>query len=76
MLYPSNPKAVPESKTVESVRVELEELQLAFDDDVAQLDDAYDAQAEELQEIAIRPLAKNVHVRRLQIGWVPYVRED
>jgi len=58
-------------ETVAAVRAELEELQIQFDDEVAQLDDAYDGQLDQLDEIPIRPLAKNVHVRLLRIGWVP-----
>jgi len=62
-------------ETVTAVRAELEELQVQFDDEVAELEDAYDAQLEELDEIPIRPLAKNVHVSLLRLGWVPSAGE-
>ena len=42
----------------------------------ALVDDAYDAQTEELQEIVIRPLAKNVHIALLRLGWAPYVEDE
>ena len=70
------PGIVHAEETVAAVRAELEELQVKFDDDVAALDDAYDAQAEELQEIPIRPLAKNVHIELLRLAWVPYVEDE
>jgi len=63
-------------ETVAAVRDDLEQLQIKFDDDVAALDDAYDAQAEELQEVPIRPLAKNVHIALLRLGWIPYVEDE
>jgi hypothetical protein len=57
--------------TVAAVSTELEELQLDFDGEVDALDDAYDAQTEELTEVPIRPLAKNIHVSLMRLGWNP-----
>ena len=54
---------------------QLEDLQLAFEEDVDRLDDAYDAQGEELTEILIRPKSTEIDIRFVSIGWVPLIEE-
>lgn len=60
---------------VASVREELIELQAQFDDEVDALDDAYDAQTEELKEITVRARATNIHVDFIGIGWASYIED-
>jgi hypothetical protein len=58
-------------ETVESIQTELEELQRAFDDEVAQLDAAYDAQADTLVETPIQAKSADVQITLLALGWAP-----
>ncbi len=60
-------------ETVESVQAKLEELQLAFDDEVDQLDAAYDAQSEELDETLVKPKSTDIEVAFVSLGWEPSV---
>jgi hypothetical protein len=56
-------------ETVEKVKLQLEELQIAFDDDVDALDAAYDAQDEELTETLVRPASTGINIRLFGVGW-------
>jgi hypothetical protein len=62
-------------ETEESVKAQLEELQQAFQSDVDQLSDAYDAQAEEFKETLVRPATTDIDVRFVALGWIPEVRD-
>jgi hypothetical protein len=62
--------------TVTAVQAKLTELQSKFDIDVEALNSAYDAQAEELEEIAINPRATDIHVALHGLGWLPYFSDD
>lgn len=59
-------------ETAESVRRQLDELNAEFEREVAKLEDAYDAQSEELAEIVIKPKSTDVHIDLLGIAWAPY----
>ncbi len=61
---------------VAAVQEELAELERQFDDDVAALDDAYDAMAEELSELLIRPRASDIEISAFGVGWLPFYRDD
>ncbi len=60
-------------QTVQRVQARLAELETAFEDDVADLEDAYDAQTEELKEQRINPRAADTQVRAFGLLWVPYI---
>jgi hypothetical protein len=62
-------------ETVAKVQTELAALQTKFDDEVAELDDAYDAQADELETIEVNPKSTDVHVGLLALGWLPYIED-
>jgi len=62
-------------QTVAAVQSRITELQLEFDDKVVELDDAYDAQTEELVESQVRPRAADINIELIGIGWFAY-RED
>ncbi|MCJ7556941.1 MAG: DUF87 domain-containing protein [Gammaproteobacteria bacterium] len=49
-------------------------LEARFDAEVEKLEDAYDAQFEELRTQEIRPLASDIHVSRMGLGWLPYIQ--
>ncbi len=62
-------------ESVRAVQKKLAELEQKFDDDVAELESAYDAQTEELKEKHIRPRVADVQVSLLALGWVPYLED-
>jgi hypothetical protein len=49
-------------------------LEAQFEKDVEKLDGAYDAQSEQLRTVEIRPRATDVHISRMGLGWLPYLR--
>jgi len=63
-------------ETAESVKAQLEELQVAFEDEVNNLDDAYDAQDEELKETLVRPKTTEIDIRFVSLGWAPVIEEQ
>ncbi len=62
------------TETRERVVQELEALNAAFEADVAELDEAYDAGADELSEILIKPKSTDIEIHVLGLGWVPFRR--
>ncbi len=50
---------------------ELEELKEACEAEVAELDDAYDAQRDELEEILVRARSTNIRIGWFGVGWRP-----
>ncbi|MEM7250976.1 MAG: DUF87 domain-containing protein [Pseudomonadota bacterium] len=59
-------------ETIEAVRAQLVELQQTFEDDAAGIED-YDAQAEELREITVKPKSTDITVHVVGLLWCPYV---
>jgi hypothetical protein len=62
-------------QTVARVQERLADLEAAFEDDVARLEDAYDAQTEELKEQRVNPRAADTTIRSFGLLWVPYVED-
>lgn len=62
-------------QTVARVQERLAELEADFEDDVATLEDAYDAQTEDLKEQRINPRATDTHVRAFGLLWMPYIED-
>ncbi|UCG73668.1 MAG: DUF87 domain-containing protein [Chromatiales bacterium] len=62
-------------QTVARVQDRLAELEADFEDDVAALEDAYDAQTEHLREQRVNPRATDTHVRAFGLLWVPYIED-
>ncbi|MGI9257285.1 MAG: helicase HerA domain-containing protein [Gammaproteobacteria bacterium] len=60
-------------ETVESVKAQLETLQIQFDEEVDALDAAYDAQDEELTETVVRPKSTGIDIRVIGVGWLPSI---
>jgi phage host-nuclease inhibitor protein Gam len=58
-------------ETIESIQAELEDLKISFDDEVAALDSAYDAQTERLTETQIKPKSTEIEIAYFGIGWIP-----
>ncbi len=63
-------------ETADAVRVQLQEINREFENEIADLETSYDAQAEELDELSIKPKSTDVHVHLLGVAWVPYYRSE
>ena len=53
-------------------RADIEALSAELEQEVAALDTAFDAQAEELGEIVIRAKSTDIHVAFVGLAWMPY----
>ncbi len=62
-------------ETVEKVRADQQALEEQFQAELDALQGSYDAQAEELKEIVVRPKASDIDLRFLGLGWVPYIED-
>ena len=63
-------------QTADKVRTELEALNAELEKEVAALDTAFDAQAEELEEIVVRAKATDVHIPMVALAWMPYAPDS
>jgi hypothetical protein len=63
-------------QTAEKVRDDLEALNRQLEEELDALDTAFDAQAEELEEIIVRAKATDVHVPVLALAWMPYAPDS
>ncbi len=61
--------------SAEALRQELQELEERLAEDIAGIEDAYDAQAEALDELPVRPRASDVSITFLGLGWIPYIED-
>jgi hypothetical protein len=59
-------------ETAEKVRADMEALNAELEAEIEALDSAYDAQAEELAEILIKPKVADVQVLFIGLLWMPY----
>jgi phage terminase Nu1 subunit (DNA packaging protein) len=63
-------------ETAQAVGKQLQELNREFENELADLDTSFDAQAEALDEIIIKSKMTDVHVHLLGVAWVPYYRSQ
>ena len=63
-------------QTVEKVKADLDALNAELEREVDGLDTAFDAQAEELDEIVVRAKSTDINVAITGLVWLPYVRGD
>jgi hypothetical protein len=63
-------------ETVAKVQADLSALNGELEKEIAALDTAYDAQAEELEEITISAKSTDIAVPVFGLGWLPYVTDD
>ena len=59
-------------QTVAKVQADLAALSKALEQEIADLDSAFDAQAEELDELVIRAKSTDIRVPLLGLAWLPY----
>jgi hypothetical protein len=63
-------------QTAAKVRADLEALNRQLEEELDALDTAFDAQAEELEEITVRARTTDVHVPVLALAWMPYAADS
>lgn len=63
-------------ETAATVRQQLEALSLAFEQEVTELEDAYDAQLEELDVIEVKPKSTDIHIHFVGLAWLPYSQDE
>ncbi len=63
-------------QTADKVRADMAALNEALEKEVAALDTAYDAQAEELDEIVVRAKSTDIHVALSGLIWLPYTANE
>jgi Helicase HerA, central domain len=62
-------------QTAARVREEIGTLNAQLEKELAALDTAFDAQAEELDEVVIRARSTDIHVPLLGLAWLPYIAD-
>ena len=62
-------------ESAQALRQQMQELTARFESDLAALDEAYDAQGEELEDLLVRPRSTQTHVRMCAVAWAPYYRD-
>ncbi len=63
-------------ETARKVQADLEALNRELEKEVAALDTAFDAQAEELDEIVVRAKTTDIHVPLVGLAWMPYEADE
>jgi hypothetical protein len=62
-------------ETVTAIDAELARLEAQVDGEVAALGAGYDAQAEALEAVAVRPKASDITLRFFGVGFLPYIED-
>ena len=63
-------------ETAAKVQADLQALNRQLEREVAELDTAFDAQAEELDEIVVRAKTTDIHVPVIGLAWMPYAPDS
>jgi len=64
------------TESVAKLEAQIAELEARVQSEVAALETGFDAQAEPLEEISVRPKASDITVQFCGIAWLPYVQDD
>jgi hypothetical protein len=59
-------------ETVAAVQSEIQALEAELRAEIDKLQDAYDAQLDDLEAIEVKPSATKIHVDVIGVGWIPY----
>jgi hypothetical protein len=59
-------------ETAKKVKADMEALSRELEQEIASLNTAYDAQAEELNEVVVRAKAADIHAPLVALAWMPY----
>lgn len=63
-------------ETAKKVTADLEKLNVELQKEIDTLDDAFDAQAEELTEVQVKAKTTDIHVPLVGLVWMPYRKSD
>tara|TARA_R110002096_G_scaffold29497_13_gene88824 strand:+ start:21716 stop:24109 length:2394 start_codon:yes stop_codon:yes gene_type:complete len=63
-------------QTAAKVRADIAALNAELEDEVAELDTAFDAQTEELDEVVVRAKSTDIHVAVTGLVWLPYTSDE
>ena len=63
-------------QTADKVRADIAALNKQLEEEVANLDTSFDAQAEELDEIVVRAKSTDIHVALTGLAWLPYTTDE
>jgi hypothetical protein len=63
-------------QTAEKIKADMAALNQQLEQEIANLDTAFDAQAEELDEIVVRAKSTDIHVAITGLAWLPYTADD
>jgi hypothetical protein len=63
-------------QTAEKIRADIAALNAQLEQEIAGLDTAFDAQAEQLGEILVRARSTDIHVAITGLAWLPYTTDD
>ena len=63
-------------QTADKVKEEIAALNLALEKEIADLDTAFDAQSEELDEVVVRAKSTDIHVLLTGLVWLPYASDE
>ena len=63
-------------QTADKVRADIAALNKQLEEEVANLDTSFDAQAEELDEIVVRAKSTDIHVAVTGLAWLPYTADE
>ena len=62
-------------ETLETTKLELEELDQQLEADIERIEDAFDPDSESLQEILIKPKSRDMTLEFFGLVWMPYRRD-
>ena len=62
------------SEGVEAVKAKLADIEAAVQDEINRLENGFDAQAEPLETVSVKPRAGSVHVHSVGLVWMPATR--
>ena len=63
-------------QTANKVQADLRALNRELERELAKLDTAFDAQAEELDEIIVRAKTTDIHIPVVGLAWMPYAPDS
>ncbi len=63
-------------QTADKVKTDIAALNKQLEEEVANLDTSFDAQAEELDEIVVRAKSTDIHVAVTGLAWLPYTADE
>ena len=63
------------TETAQKVRADLEALNAELESEIDALETAFDAQAETLEEVLVKPATTDIHIEFVGLAWLPYRRD-